>query len=79
MKIHLVHNKAGKILAAVRLGTESDGGPRPMAGKNEQELVLEVPPEHSSMSFLEICRKLQVDSKTKKFVVPRKPPSKKRK
>jgi hypothetical protein len=41
--------------------------------------VLEVPPEHSSMSFLEICRKLEVDSKTKKFVVPRKPPSKKRK
>jgi hypothetical protein len=76
MKLHLVHNKAGKILAAVHLRTENDAGPRPVAGKNEHELVLEVPSEHRSMSFLVICRTLQVDPKTKNLMAPRKRTSK---
>jgi hypothetical protein len=79
MRLHLVHNKAGNILAAVHLKTENDGGPRPVAGKGEHELVLEVPPEHRGMSFLEICKNLRVDPKTKKLIVPRKQVGKKRK
>jgi hypothetical protein len=79
MKLHIVHNAAGKIMAAASVASNSDNGPRPIAGKGQRELVLEVPSEHRGMSFLEICQSLRVDPKAKTLIVPRKQPNKKRK
>jgi hypothetical protein len=78
MKIHIVHNAAGKIVAAATVTPNSDG-PRPIAGKGQHELVLDVPAEHNGMSFLEVCQGLRVDTKAKTLIAPRKQPNKKRK
>jgi hypothetical protein len=68
MKLHIVHNAAGKILAAADL-TANANGPRPVAGKGHREIVLDVPREHRSRSFLEICQNLRVNAKARTLVV----------
>jgi hypothetical protein len=76
MKIYVVHDKVGKIVAAVDI-TSNTNGPRPKPGKGHQELLVEVPAEHHGMSFLEICRGLKVDAKSQTLVAPRKETKKK--
>ena len=72
MKLHIVHDKAGKILAAAHLTSDDHKGPRPVAGEGQHEVVLEVPAEHRGKTFLEICQGLHVDAKAKTLVDPRK-------
>ena len=71
MKIYVVHDKVGKIVAAVDI-TSNPHGPRPKPGKGHQELLVEVPAEHHGMSFLKICSGLKVDAKSKTLVAPSK-------
>ncbi len=71
MKLHLVHDTAGRILAAADI-TQSTSGPRPIAGKGQRELVMDVPSEHATMSFLEVCQNLRVDPRTKSLIHPSK-------
>lgn len=67
MRLHLVHNSAGKILAAADITSGDNGGPIPTAGKGQRELVIDVPAEHSGMSFLEICQSMKIDTVKKKL------------
>lgn len=78
MKLHIVHDKAGKILAAVQLTRANVHGPRPVAGKGQKQLVVEVPVEHRGRSFLEICQGFRVDARGKALVAPRTRAAKKR-
>lgn len=71
MKLHILHNASGKILAAADL-TESDDGPRPVPRRGQRDVVLVVPPEHRSKGFLEICQTFRIDPKAGTLVAPRK-------
>jgi hypothetical protein len=64
MKLHIVHDAKGKILAAADV-TSGTNGPRPRPGKGHHELIVEVPTAHRGMTFLEICKGLRVDTKSK--------------
>jgi len=67
MKLHLVHDAAGKILAAADI-TRGAMGPRPMAGKGQHELVVDVPAEHDGKHLHELCLSLRVDTQRKRLV-----------
>jgi hypothetical protein len=79
MKLHIVHDAAGKILGAVNITGDKYKGPLPMPGRGHRLLVLEVPPEHSGKSFLEICEGMRVNAKSKTLVATSKKIGKKRK
>jgi hypothetical protein len=67
MKLHLVHDAAGRILAAADI-TRGAMGPRPMAGKGQHELVVDVPAEHEGKHLHEVCQSLRVDTHRKSLV-----------
>jgi hypothetical protein len=67
MKLHLIHNEKGKILAAVQVDSGIAVLPIPVPGTGHCELVLDVP-EHSNKSLHEICRTHQVDVKANALV-----------
>ena len=67
MKLHLIHDQTGKILAAVQLDSGIAVLPIPVPGAGHHELVVDVR-EHSNKSLHEICRTHKVDVKAKALV-----------
>jgi hypothetical protein len=67
MKLHVVFDNEGKIVAAARLDDEiTDQFPprpriRPLPNQGHQVAELFVPPEHSFMDLAGVCQRLQVD------------------
>jgi len=70
MKLHIVHDAAGRILAAAEIKGKGEG-PRPMPGRGQREIVLDVPRELRAKGLLEICETLRVDAKAGTLVAPR--------
>ncbi|WP_331765871.1 hypothetical protein [Embleya sp. NBC_00896] len=76
MRLHIVHDEDGRILAAAPVETEDYRGvvpqqvfPRPLPVSPEHTAVeLEVPHEYREGSLLDICGKLSVDPQRKKLV-----------
>jgi len=71
MKIHVMHDKSGKIVAAVRLDEDKsnpdDRGhriapPRPVPKPGFTSVELDVPSEHAHLSFHELCQQLRVET-----------------
>jgi hypothetical protein len=65
MKIHAVYDRNGKILAAVSIDATSKlkigGALRPVPKAEQHAADLEVPPEHSRLGLVELCRALKVE------------------
>jgi hypothetical protein len=69
MKIHVVHDAKGRILAAIRVNPDSKVPQlRPMPGRGHSSLELEVPPEHQATDFKTLCQTMRVDAKKKMLV-----------
>lgn len=69
MKIHVVHDAKGKIVAAIRLNPDPKVPQlRPMPGRGHSAVELEVPPEHQATDFKILCETMQVDAKKKMLV-----------
>jgi hypothetical protein len=63
MRIHAVYDGQGHILAAARV--PEVGGQsylKPVAKDGQHSAILEVPAEHSRLSFEEVCRRLVVET-----------------
>ncbi|MGH7486911.1 MAG: hypothetical protein ACREMY_15120 [bacterium] len=64
MRIHVLYNSSGKILAAVELSEGvSEGTPqvRPVAKPGQHSADLEGPPALAHLGFKDACEKLVVD------------------
>jgi len=73
MRIHVLHDAKGRILAAVSLKSEgTHPSPRPVAASGQKSLELEVPAEYQHEDLQTICGTLCVDVKSQKFVVAKK-------
>jgi hypothetical protein len=69
MKLHVLYDDAGTILAAVRLGQDESAPvlrPVPQAGQFSADL--DVPHDCCHLDFLELCRTLCVDTKQQTLV-----------
>jgi hypothetical protein len=65
MKLHVMFDKNGKIVAAVQLDGEimaKHGRVRPDLKPGHSSLDLDVPAEHGHLSFADACRQLVVDT-----------------
>jgi hypothetical protein len=64
MRMHVLYDASGQILAAVELSErDSEGTPqvRPVAKSNQYTADLDVPPAHADLSFKDACETLVVD------------------
>ena len=79
MKLHILYDAKGRILAAVDLTAETEGTPaiRPVPGRGQKSVELEVPSEHRDLDFLTACQSLRVDVRSGKLVASNKTASKK--
>jgi|HubBroStandDraft_3_1064219.scaffolds.fasta_scaffold281085_3 hypothetical protein len=69
MKLHILDDRDGRILAAAQVKSEASGPtPRPVAREGQTAIELEVPQEHCNLDLHTICRTLRVDTKLKKLV-----------
>ncbi len=69
MKLSLVFNSKGNIVAAARIDVESKVPiPRPVATKKLKALELEVPTEYCHCDLGTVCQSLRVDAKRKMLV-----------
>jgi hypothetical protein len=69
MKLALVFNPKGNIVAAARIDVESKVPlPRPIATKKLKALELEVPTEYCHCDLGTVCQSLRVDAKRKMLV-----------
>lgn len=69
MKLSLVFNSKGNILAAARIDVDSKVPlPRPVATKNLKALELEVPTEYCHCDLGTVCQSLRVDARRKMLV-----------
>ena len=69
MKLSLVFNSKGNIIAAARIDVESNVPlPRPVATKKLKALELEVPNEYCHCDLGTVCQSLRVDAKRKMLV-----------
>ena len=71
MRLHLLHDSSGRILAAARLDAESKVPvPRPMAARGRQARAteIEVPAAYHGHDLPTICQTLRVDVKRKTLV-----------
>ena len=72
MKLHVLYDRTGRILAAVHLDPASDakggGVLRPVPHKGQMSADFEVPDEHAHLDFAEACRALRVDTKNRELV-----------
>jgi hypothetical protein len=68
MKLHVMYDKNGKIMAAIRLdgdGTSKNakiGSARPVVKPGYFCADLDVPAEHAHLTFAEACRQLMVET-----------------
>jgi hypothetical protein len=75
MKMHVMYDSGGRIVAAVRLDENTAsksrqfgrrlGGVRPVMKPGHACADLDVPAEHADLSFAEACRRLMVETKAK--------------
>ena len=73
MRIHVLHDAKGRILAAVSLNSQGiDPSPRPVAASGQKSLELEVPAEYQHEDLPAICGKLSIDVKSQKLVAAKK-------
>jgi hypothetical protein len=63
MKMHVVYDQSGKIIAASRMREGTIGGPIPVAESGQYSALLEVPQEHAQLTFHDLCRNLVVVEK----------------
>ena len=65
MKIHVLYDHLGKILAAVDIGDETPerGRLRPIPQERQSAADFDVPAEHSHMKFVEVVPRLRVNVK----------------
>ena len=69
MKLSLVFNAKGNIVAAARIDVESKVPlPRPVATKKLKALELEVPTEYCHQDLGTVCQCLRVDAKRRVLV-----------
>ena len=69
MKLSLVFNSKGNIVAAARIDVESKVPlPRPIATKKLKALEIEVPTEYRHEDLGTVCQCLRVDAKRKMLV-----------
>jgi len=72
MKLHVLFDPDGHIVAAVRIDEHATAssrhmgrrlpGVRPVVSGGQKTAELEVPAEHSHLTFLQACRQLAVDT-----------------
>jgi hypothetical protein len=67
MKIHVVYDGEGRILAA-SLDEDNYEGPRPVASSTEHSGTLDVPATLDSTSLEDICLGFRVDVKTRSLM-----------
>lgn len=71
MKLHVLYDRTGRILAAVHLDPpdgEGVGELRPVPRKGQMSADFEVPSECADLNFVAACRALRVDTKNRKLV-----------
>ena len=64
MKMHVLYDASGQILAAVELSESASKDSlqvRPVAKPGQYRADMDVPPAHADLSFKDICEKLVVD------------------
>jgi hypothetical protein len=75
MKLHVMHDKSGKIVVAVRIDEDKSkprhpgqriAPPRPVPKPGFTSVELEVPVEHAHLSFKEACEQLMVGTSGRK-------------
>jgi hypothetical protein len=73
MRIHVLHDAKGRILAAVSLKSEGiHPSLRPVAASGQKSVELEVPAAYQHEDLQTICGKLCIDVKSQKLVVAKK-------
>lgn len=67
MKLHVVFDKQGEILAAAQLDTEAPVRARPVPDEKagHRAAVVYVPPEYRHYDLAGVCRQMRVDAKGK--------------
>ena len=67
MKLHVVYNKDGDILGAVRLDMDAKVRVLPMADEQQGHRAadVDVPTEYHQYNMADICQKLTVDARGK--------------
>jgi hypothetical protein len=74
MKIHVVHDAKGMILAAIQLNSDPKAPQlRPMPGRGHAAMELELSSEQSAMDFKTLCTNHGVDKKPKMLIGAKKP------
>jgi hypothetical protein len=71
MKLHVLYDRSGRILAAVHLDPpdgEGVGELRPVPQKGQMSGDFEVPAEYAHLDFVEACRALRVDTKKRRLI-----------
>jgi hypothetical protein len=72
MRLHVVYDRSGSIVAAVRLDSATSNHPRPVVKEGHAAAEMEVPHEHAHLSFADVCHRLKVDtSGTKPILRPK--------
>jgi hypothetical protein len=67
MKLIALHDKSGKILAAVRHRADYDG-PVPIAGKGTTVTKVEISKEHANLDLATLCQRFRFDARTSKLI-----------
>jgi len=71
MKLHVMYDQTGRIVAGVRLDADESkqrdpggmtGTVRPVSKSGHASAELEVPAEHAHLTFTEVCQRLMVDT-----------------
>ena len=69
MKLQVLHDAKGAILAAVDLDSRHDGPmPRLSARRGQKILEVDVPAEHGKSDLATVCTTLRVDAKRRTLV-----------
>jgi hypothetical protein len=70
MKLHVLHDARGRILAAVSIGPNHTTSSvlRPVAGRGQKNLEVEVPSDHAAQDLATICQSLRVNVRTKTLI-----------
>jgi hypothetical protein len=68
MKLHVVYDPEGKIVAASIADIGPPGSPVPQAGPGQKYATLDVPAQLHKLAFHEIIERVAVDLKSAKLV-----------
>jgi hypothetical protein len=73
MKLHVLHDARGRILAAVPLNEDNKtAGPRPVPRRGQKTLEVEVPAEHAHQDLLTICHTMRVHASSRSLMLAKK-------